>query len=50
VVHPLAARALAERIAGAEFVEIARCGHAPFISNETEFVTALMSFIERRLA
>lgn len=50
VVHPRASQALAELIDGAEFVEIPRCGHAPFISNETEFVGALTDFVDRRVA
>lgn len=50
VVHPRASQALAESIGDAEFVEIPRCGHAPFISNEAEFIGALTDFVDRRLA
>lgn len=45
VVHPQASRALAGLIARARYLELPRCGHAPFLSHEPEFVTAVQSFL-----
>jgi pimeloyl-[acyl-carrier protein] methyl ester esterase len=45
VVHPEASRALASLIPGAHFVEIARCGHAPFLSHVTEFTRYFEDFL-----
>jgi len=45
VVHPTASRALATLIAGARFAEIARCGHAPFLSHVEEFCALLKDFL-----
>lgn len=49
VVHPQASRALAALIHGAQFVEIARCGHAPFLSHTEEFCAAVEDFLCRLL-
>ena len=45
VVHPRASRALAQLIDGSRYLEIPRCGHAPFLSHTDEFCTALQDFI-----
>lgn len=47
VVHPQASRALAALIRGAQFVEIPRCGHAPFLSNSEEFCAAVENFLRQ---
>lgn len=49
IVHPEASRAAAALIEQAEFVEIPRCGHAPFLSHEAEFIAALMDFVARKV-
>ncbi len=45
VVHPRASQALAAALPRGEFVELARCGHAPFLSHETEFATPMQRFL-----
>ena len=45
VVHPRASRALAQLIDGSRYFEIARCGHAPFLSHADEFCAVLQDFI-----
>lgn len=49
VVHPNASRALAESIADAEYVELPRCGHAPFLSHETVFAELVRNFCTTRI-
>lgn len=45
VVHPEASRALAQRIPGARYVELPRCGHAPFLSHESDVVDLVREFL-----
>lgn len=45
VVHPQASRALAAALPHGSFVELARCGHAPFLSHESEFATRMQAFL-----
>lgn len=45
VVHPDASRALAEMIPGARYVELPRCGHAPFLSHESSVVELVKEFL-----
>ncbi len=45
VVHPRASAALAALIREAHFAEIARCGHAPFLSHPAEFCALLENFL-----
>lgn len=47
ITPPAAMRELARSIAGAEHVEIARAGHAPFLSHLPELLPVLESFLER---
>jgi pimeloyl-[acyl-carrier protein] methyl ester esterase len=50
VVHPLASRALAAALPAAEYVELARCGHAPFLSHGAEFEAGVLGFLRRSAA
>ncbi len=47
VTPPAAARALAAALPQAQHVEFARCGHAPFVSHEPQFATAVETFLAR---
>jgi pimeloyl-[acyl-carrier protein] methyl ester esterase len=47
VVHPGASRALAAALPHATFHELARCGHAPFVSHEKECAALLRDFVPR---
>jgi pimeloyl-[acyl-carrier protein] methyl ester esterase len=46
LVHPRASQALAELLPDARFVQIAKAGHAPFLSHPAEVVAALRAFLE----
>ncbi|MFM8517034.1 MAG: alpha/beta fold hydrolase [Nevskiaceae bacterium] len=46
LVHPRASQALAELLPDARFVQIAKAGHAPFLSHPTEVIAALRAFLE----
>ena len=50
VTPPGAARALAAALRGARHHEIARCGHAPFLTHEAEFGALLREFADAALA
>jgi proline iminopeptidase len=41
---------IAERAADAEVVEVASCGHFPFLERPTEYMSALRGWIDRRLS
>lgn len=45
VVHPDASRALAAMIPRARYVELPRCGHAPFLSHESSIVELVQEFL-----
>jgi pimeloyl-[acyl-carrier protein] methyl ester esterase len=45
VVHPEASKALAAQLGNALYLEIPRCGHAPFISHPSELQTLLQEFV-----
>lgn len=45
IVHPAASRALAELLPNGHYVELNRCGHAPFLSHRDEFIAAVTSFL-----
>ena len=47
VTPPAAAHALAAALPDAQHVEFARCGHAPFISHESQFAAAVETFLAR---
>ena len=46
VVNPLASKALARQLPNALYLEIPRCGHAPFISHPDDVQTLLQEFFE----
>ena len=46
LVHPRASQALAALLPDARFVQIAKAGHAPFLSHATEVMAALRAFLE----
>lgn len=45
IVHPQASHALAKLLPHARCIEIARCGHAPFLSHPEEFLTVVGEFV-----
>lgn len=45
VAHPEASRALAQMIPAARYVELPRCGHAPFLSHESDVVSLVREFL-----
>jgi pimeloyl-[acyl-carrier protein] methyl ester esterase len=47
VVHPLASQALAAALPSGDFVELPRCGHAPFLSHPAEFSASVRGFLQR---
>lgn len=46
LVHPRASAALAELLPDARFVQIAKAGHAPFLSHPAEVIAVLRAFLE----
>ncbi|MBU3671508.1 MAG: alpha/beta fold hydrolase [Sinobacteraceae bacterium] len=46
LVHPRASQALAELLPDARFVQIAKAGHAPFLSHPIEVIAALRAFLK----
>lgn len=45
LVHPRASQALAKFLPDARFVQIAKAGHAPFLSHQSEVIDALRTFL-----
>ena len=45
VVHPQASQALAASLPAGRYVELPRCGHAPFLSHEDEFAGSVLEFL-----
>lgn len=46
VVHPQASQALAALLPAGRYAELARCGHAPFLSHEPEFISHVLELMQ----